>query len=92
MEQTEQAEKGKSYWHKPESYVGLFTLLAVLTYTGVQIYQTSLLYRNNIVGQRAFVFAEPNQGYISFEPLTYKPRALNLFISLANSGKSSLID
>jgi hypothetical protein len=45
----------KSYWKKPETYVSLATLLAVLTYTGVQIYQTHVISVSNTVSERAFV-------------------------------------
>jgi|SRR5271166_693524 len=53
-DQTQTAKK--SYWHNPSNYVALFTLLAVLTYTAFQIWQTFLTRSNNVVSQRAFLF------------------------------------
>lgn len=70
--------------------MALFTLAAVLVYTGVQIYQTILIHSNNITSQRAFVYVS------GFSPLlgTNKDggRLVRLFLLATNGGNTPTMD
>jgi hypothetical protein len=57
----------KNYWRNPSNYVALATLLAVLTYTGFQIWQTYLIRSNNIVSQRAFLFVDSPSASVTID-------------------------
>jgi hypothetical protein len=58
MVESGDTQQKKGYWQKRNNWIRLLTLLAVLTYTGIQAYQTHLIYKNNIVSQRAFVYID----------------------------------
>jgi hypothetical protein len=92
MVEPNRAQKEKVYLHKPENWVSLVTLILVLTYTGVQIWQTILLRRNNVVSQRAFVYVDaPNlQPAINSKDGTTK--FVNVFIPFINSGNTATRD
>lgn len=53
MNEGVQLKPKKGYWQKPNNYVRVLTLLAVLTYTGFQIEQTHLIWESNVLSQRA---------------------------------------
>jgi hypothetical protein len=87
MVETSTANQEHGYWKKPENYVALATLLAVLTYTGVQIWQTNIISSNNVVSQRAFVSFIPSpQPVITGPPVA--PTGVNFPANLINSGNT----
>jgi hypothetical protein len=85
MVETDGARQKKGYWSKPNNYIRLFTLLAVLTYTGVQIYQTHLISGNNVVSERAFIAVAMGQIQVVN---AMNPRAVNFPAFLINSGNT----
>src|ERR1700687_541395 len=90
MTETGQTQSEKGYWQKQENYVALVTLVAVLTYTGVQIWQTSLIRQNNVVSQRAFVSPQLLGLYPGFNP--EKLPAMGVFVTLDNNGATPTLD
>jgi predicted negative regulator of RcsB-dependent stress response len=80
-----QTQDAKSYWKQPENYVSLFTLLAVLTYTGMQIWQTWLIRQNNVVSQRAFVYVDKPQVILSKNPANNMTKTVVFITPLVNS-------
>ena len=91
MEQPENIQPKKGYWQKPNNWIRIFTLLAVLTYTAVQIQQTVLISSNNIVSQRAFVSVAFSGQFVSVN-MAGTPTSLNLLASLTNSGNTATKD
>jgi len=83
-----QIQQEKKYWQKPNNWIRLLTLLAVLTYTGIQAYQTSLIYKNNIVSQRAFVYIGQSMPVTMIDPKDKTIRSLGVLFSLINSGNT----
>ena len=81
----------KNYWQKPENLIATFTMIAVLTYTGVQIWQTCLIRSNNVVSQRAFISIASSGQFISVDN-SKNPVALNFLISATNSGNTATQD
>jgi hypothetical protein len=87
MVETSSTNQEKGYWKKPENYIALATLLAVLTYTGVQIWQTNIISTNNVVSQRAFVSFIPSPQPTITGPST-APTGVNFLANLINSGNT----
>src|SRR5207248_672047 len=80
-------EKKKNYWQRPNNYVRILTLLFIIGYTGIQGWQTYLMRANNIVSQRAFVFATGwgNALIVS----TPNEHALRIPFLLSNTGSTA---
>src|SRR5215831_4398603 len=55
-------------------------------------YQAYLVRDNNIVTQRAFVYAEAPRLIVSLDPKDRSSKILNLFIPLANTGSTATQD
>jgi hypothetical protein len=87
-----QTQQKKGYWQKPNNWIRLLTLLAVLTYTGIQAYQTRLIYNNNIVSQRAFIYIGQTIPVTMIDPKDKTIKSLGVLFSLVNSGNTPTKD
>ncbi len=77
----------RTWRRNPANWIALLTLIAVLVYTGVQIYQTILIRANNVASQRAFLYVG------GFTPILATSRENNermvrLLLTLTNGGNT----
>ena len=92
MVEQDDAHKEHGYWQKPENWVAFLTLLAVLTYTGIQMWQTWLMHENNIVSQRAFIYIEAPKIHVSIDQRDNGTEQVVFTSLLANSGNTPTKD
>jgi hypothetical protein len=86
MDQPTQGGPPKGYWQKPNNYIRAATLLAVFIYTGIQGYQTYLIRANNIVSQRAFVYAEYTTAHHGHNHGDHDTPGWAMIFTMINSG------
>jgi hypothetical protein len=79
----------KNYWKNPSNYVALFTLAAVITYTGFQIWQTFLIRSNNVVSQRAFVFVDSPGGNVVIDAKDKMTKDFLISVPFINGGNTA---
>lgn len=89
MPHPKQTQAPQNYWSNPASWVALATLIAVLAYTGIQMWQTVLIRQNNVVSQRAFVFAELGQFFPGFDASDLTTKIVVFVTRLTNSGNTA---
>jgi hypothetical protein len=82
----------QAWWRNPSNWIALLTLLGVFVYTGVQIWQTSLIRSNNIVSQRAFVYVGSNFTPLSAFAGETKAPVVYIFNQLINGGNTPTKD
>jgi hypothetical protein len=92
MQQNDGKPRNERYFQKPENWISFLTLIAVAIYTGVQIYQTSLIYKNYVVSERASVSVSTQPGITSGNPATNTITGYIFIIDIANSGNTATKD
>jgi hypothetical protein len=84
--QPEKQPYPRGYW------VGVGTMLLILAYTGVQIWQTMIIGSNNIVSQRAFVYPSASQLLSVLSPQDRAVTSAAVIVALTNSGNTPTRD
>jgi hypothetical protein len=72
----------RGYW------VSVVTMLLILTYTGIQIWQTCLVRQNDIVSQRAFVYTGAPLAMTTIDPKDKTTKTLGILFYIVNSGNT----
>jgi len=90
MQENNGYARKERYFQKPENWVSVLTLIAVAIYTAIQIYQTSLFYRNNIVSERASISVSAAPGPTNIDSTNNNTiTGITFAISLTNSGNTA---
>lgn len=89
MDEPEQAAPKKGYWRKPNNWIRIITMALVAAYTGIQLWQTILLRRNNVATLQAFVYAGPTGGIAAFDAADNKTKIVGMPVPIFNSGNTA---
>lgn len=94
-----QADNGSGDQRHPEKqsyprgyWVSVVTMLLILVYTGVQIWQTIVISGNNIVSQRAFIYSSAHQLVTALSPQDKFVTNVAVIVAFTNSGNTPTMD
>jgi hypothetical protein len=76
------------FWRKPENWISLITMILVAIYTGIQLWQTLLVRRNNVATLQAFVYPSPPTTFPALDDSDNNKKLIGIIVPFLNSGNT----